>query len=252
MLAFLLLTLSAPVMADDDADRAKELYTNGMVLVKEGRYDEAILAWETAYGMVEKPMLLYNIYLAYESKGELENAKQMLLKYRVFAHADEQEDLRKRLEVLETKLAAVAEVKAEAAAKEEAAAKLAAAEAVAKAAAAPPPVAPQPQEVMQPALPEKSSKAGLVALSVSGASLASAIAGTMMANQALAQRNEACVAFDGNFICDQSGTHGLGGEYGRYKLLAQLSWGAFGATALTGTYLQLSSDGGSLALHWTY
>ena len=65
------------------------------------------------------------------------------------------------------------------------------------------------------------------------------------------KRDEACVELDGMFICDQPGTHELGGSYGGYKLLAQLRWGVFGASALTGTYLQLSSDGGGIAIHWT-
>ena len=73
--ALCLLTLLAAVapeaLAQDATTeaRAKELYENGAALYEEGRYEEAILAWEEAYRLSSRPVLLFNIANAYERLG---------------------------------------------------------------------------------------------------------------------------------------------------------------------------------------
>ena len=52
--------------ANSDEVRAKELYRNGERLYEEGLYEDAVVAWERAYELSERPLLLYNIANALE------------------------------------------------------------------------------------------------------------------------------------------------------------------------------------------
>ena len=51
----LFLSMSIAV-AQDDGQVAKQFYLNGKMLFEEGRYAEAIIAWEKAYEASEKPV----------------------------------------------------------------------------------------------------------------------------------------------------------------------------------------------------
>ncbi|MCK6524312.1 tetratricopeptide repeat protein [Myxococcota bacterium] len=103
---FLLAALAAvapAAHAQDDATeaRAKELYENGAALYEEGRYEEAILAWEEAYRLSSRPVLLFNIANAYERLGRYDEAIDALSRYRAFAKAEERESLDRRMQNLE-------------------------------------------------------------------------------------------------------------------------------------------------------
>ena len=93
-----------PPAATDDQLRAKELYGNGVTLYEEGLYEDAIAAWEQAYALSNKALLLYNIANAYERLGELQRALDSLNRYRAFAPLDEKEALDRRMRNIERRM----------------------------------------------------------------------------------------------------------------------------------------------------
>ena len=90
--------------ADIDA-RARELYDNGAILYDEGRYEDAIVAWEEAYRLSGRPLLLYNIANAQERLGQWRAALDTLNRYRAYARPEERERLDRRIANLERRLA---------------------------------------------------------------------------------------------------------------------------------------------------
>lgn len=108
-MVWLALALSVAVWAqspDNAEQRARELYENGVILYDEGRYEDAIVAWNEAYAMSERPLLLYNIASAQERLGRWQEALDTLNRYRVYAATDERERLDRRIANLERRLAA--------------------------------------------------------------------------------------------------------------------------------------------------
>ncbi|MEZ4323048.1 MAG: hypothetical protein R3F61_36615 [Myxococcota bacterium] len=98
--------LPSPAWAQEEADdRAKQLYENGADLYNEGRYQEAVLAWEEAYRLSDRPKILFNIANAYERMGNIEKALDQLFRYKVYATADQKEQIERRIRMLETRLA---------------------------------------------------------------------------------------------------------------------------------------------------
>jgi tetratricopeptide (TPR) repeat protein len=95
-----------PAPSESDMARAKELFENGQILYQEGRYEQAIQAWEEAYRLSGRAELLYNVSSAYEKAGKYREAIDALNKYRVYAKADERETLDRRIRALEERLAA--------------------------------------------------------------------------------------------------------------------------------------------------
>ncbi len=88
--------------------RARELYENGVILYKEGRYEDAIAAWREAWRLSRRPALLYNIANAQERLGQWKEALETLNRYRAFARASEREALDRRIRNLERRLGASA------------------------------------------------------------------------------------------------------------------------------------------------
>jgi tetratricopeptide (TPR) repeat protein len=98
----LLATASLDARAQEpDDSRAQELYDNGVLLYEEGRYDEAILAWQEAYKISKRPLLFFNMANASERLGEYQEAIDHLNHYRAYAAADEREALDRRIKNLE-------------------------------------------------------------------------------------------------------------------------------------------------------
>lgn len=95
------LAQSAP---DANQERAKELYQNGSLLYEEGRYEDAIVAFQEAYRLSEQPKLLYNIAQAQERLGRYQEALDTLSRYRAYAPAEEREALDRRIRNLERRL----------------------------------------------------------------------------------------------------------------------------------------------------
>jgi tetratricopeptide (TPR) repeat protein len=107
----LLLCLSFPSSADDTGaseQRARELYENGVILYDEGLYEDAIIAWEEAYSLSARPLLLYNIASAQERLGQWQQTLETLNRYRAFATADERARLDRRITNLERRIASEA------------------------------------------------------------------------------------------------------------------------------------------------
>ena len=106
-MAMMLLLAGQTVHADENADalRARQLYENGAILYDEGRYEDAIVAWQEAWILSERPLLLYNIANAQERLGLWREALETLNRYRAFARPEERERLDRRINNLERRLA---------------------------------------------------------------------------------------------------------------------------------------------------
>ena len=87
---------------DQDA-RARELYKNGTVLYKEGSYKEAVLAFQEAYRLSKRHALLYNIAKSQEKMQNFSAAIESLQTYRIYAPNQEQDTLRKHIDILRDK-----------------------------------------------------------------------------------------------------------------------------------------------------
>jgi tetratricopeptide (TPR) repeat protein len=86
-------------------ERAKELYENGRILYEEGRYEEAILAWEEAYSISKRARLQFNLANAHERLGNLKKALDALYAYQAFAKAEERELIERRIRTIEDRMA---------------------------------------------------------------------------------------------------------------------------------------------------
>lgn len=100
---FLVATLLAATPEDDA--RARELYENGARLYEEGLYEEAVAAWEEAWRLSERPLLLFNMANAMERLGRWREAMDLLNRYRAYAPAEEREILDRRIRNIERRLA---------------------------------------------------------------------------------------------------------------------------------------------------
>ena len=111
MIAFLLYLFLwvSPVLAQEPTPnsqdkQAKTLYKNGSRLYDEGRYKEAIQAFQEAYKLSGRHALLYNIAAAQERMGELDQALETLYQYRIYAPEKEQDTLAKRTANLQIRI----------------------------------------------------------------------------------------------------------------------------------------------------
>jgi len=98
------LALPALALAEDSDLRAKELYRNGERLYEEGLYEDAIVAWELAYELSKRPLLLYNMANALERIGLWDEALRRINQYRALAPEDERETLDRRMRAIERRL----------------------------------------------------------------------------------------------------------------------------------------------------
>ncbi len=90
-----------PAASDADKDEAaRKLFELGNNRYKEGRYVEAIEAFEEAYRLSERPELLFNLANANERMGNLKAAIRHLEAYRESAPEDEIQMVDRRLEGL--------------------------------------------------------------------------------------------------------------------------------------------------------
>ncbi|HLK93311.1 MAG TPA: tetratricopeptide repeat protein [Polyangia bacterium] len=69
-----LLTLAAAAARADDADKARELFTQGNTFFDLGQFDKAIDAWQQGYQLKNDPGFLYNIAQAYRTMGDAQKA----------------------------------------------------------------------------------------------------------------------------------------------------------------------------------
>jgi len=64
----------APVARADDAQKARELFTQGNTSFDLGQFDKAIDAWQSGYQLKNDPGFLYNIAQAYRTMGDAQKA----------------------------------------------------------------------------------------------------------------------------------------------------------------------------------
>ncbi|MFW5876117.1 MAG: PEGA domain-containing protein [Myxococcota bacterium] len=67
--------------AQDAAEGAREEFMRGQQAYQQGDYETAIAAWQAAYELDPRPLILYNLSQAYERYGKLSEAVQALEKY---------------------------------------------------------------------------------------------------------------------------------------------------------------------------
>ena len=106
LFAFLLFT--SPALAQSQGEQADQqarvLYKNGTDLFDEGRYADAIAAWEMAYVLSPRPLLLVNMASAFERLGDNVAALDKLYRYKAFAPPDERSTIERRIRSLEARM----------------------------------------------------------------------------------------------------------------------------------------------------
>lgn len=96
--------VSEPLPGPEDT-RARELYDNGVMLYAEGRYEDAVAAWQEAYALSARPLLLYDMANAMERLGRFQEAIDLLGRYRAYAPASERDTLERRIRSIELRAA---------------------------------------------------------------------------------------------------------------------------------------------------
>lgn len=86
--------------ASPDA-RARELYIEGDRHYQEGRYEQAVQAFQESYRLSGRPLLLFNLANAYERLGRYQDALEALRGYAPHAPFGEQAQVRARIASLE-------------------------------------------------------------------------------------------------------------------------------------------------------
>ncbi|MCB9596779.1 MAG: tetratricopeptide repeat protein [Sandaracinaceae bacterium] len=94
-----------PPTPEEDA-RARELFQLGDQLYEHGQYDAAIDAFEEAYRLSHRPLMLFNLANAQERAGYLEAAATSLEGYVDHAPADERVAVANRIAALRERIAA--------------------------------------------------------------------------------------------------------------------------------------------------
>jgi hypothetical protein len=74
MVAIVLVASGATTARADDAQKARELFTQGNTYFDIGQFDKAIDAWQTGYQLKNDPGFLYNIAQAYRTMGDAQKA----------------------------------------------------------------------------------------------------------------------------------------------------------------------------------
>jgi hypothetical protein len=74
MVAIVLVASGATTARADDAQKARELFTQGNTYFDLGQFDKAIDAWQNGYQLKHDPGFLYNIAQAYRTMGDAQKA----------------------------------------------------------------------------------------------------------------------------------------------------------------------------------
>jgi tetratricopeptide (TPR) repeat protein len=166
--------------ANNDA-KARLLFDNGAMLYEEGRYEDATAAWERAYVLSPRPLLMFNIANAQERVGNLDKAHDALNRYRAFAPAEERAVLDRRIRNLENRIAEEERRRV---------APVVTQPVVTETPRTPPPErAPPPAPALEP--PRARWSLGVVPITLYSVGAASAVFGTVFALRAKSARTEA-------------------------------------------------------------
>jgi len=216
--------MAAPPSASTD-EGARELFLHGQTQYQEGRYRDALVAFEVAYRMSKRPAILRSIAYCHEKLGQLDEALVVLHQYRRLAPADKWESIDRAIRRIELQKVSTPVVE-----EEEEEAELEESEVVA---ATPPPVQPPPEPIYE-APPKWKIGAGPIVLYAVGG--VSAVVGGVFAYNASRAREYAamnCSTNDAIFCRDIANTHLK--EDHLFSLLADSGFGLGGAAILGGT-----------------
>ncbi|MEM9068243.1 MAG: tetratricopeptide repeat protein [Myxococcota bacterium] len=157
----------------DEDQRARRLYEVGDDLYSQGRYEEALAAFQEAYELSERPLLLFNIANAQERAGHWEEAVESLRAYLPNADESERSRIESRIESLERRVERLRQQNER-----------------------PDPPPPPPEE--------SRNLAGPVVLGAGGALLVGGVVLAVLARGARDDVDGACVNVDGRQICPDS------------------------------------------------
>lgn len=222
MLSLLLTLLISTAHAEGDDARARELYENGAILYDEGRYEDAVAAWNEAYRISQRPGLLYNIANAEERLGRYKEALDHLNRYRAFAEVSERETLDRRIANLERRLSETPG----------------------------PSGTPAPTPTPTPA-PKKAGVSALP-LVLFGVGGASAITGGVFGGMAGGARKEAaglCVGSGDSMVCTEAAATALATDR-QDSLIADICFGVAIASAAGGVVTMVLPHNTSLGASW--
>jgi tetratricopeptide (TPR) repeat protein len=247
-----------PETSSGEADaRARELFENGRTLYEEGRYEDAIVAWEEAYRLTGRPPLLLNVANARERVGQYQQALEDLNRYRAYARAEERESLERRMRNLELRIEQQRQAPP-------AAVSVPAPEPAAVAPANPPPAAPPSASAGSASvqakptnLPAPSSGVGIPRLAgagLAGLGLAGVVVGSasgLKARAAGAAAADACVTSFDQLLCPDS-VGPLLQQQQRAARMADVAWSLAGLGLVGGGVLLFGPIGeSSTALSWS-
>ena len=109
MIAGLLLSLvlSGPAMAQGSGQqdaRAREMFITGQHLYQDGRYRDALVAFESAYRLSGRANILRSLAYCHENLGEIERALDVLYRYRGLAEDNKVSEIERHIQRLENRL----------------------------------------------------------------------------------------------------------------------------------------------------
>jgi tetratricopeptide (TPR) repeat protein len=205
-------------------DRAREWFVNGQVLYQEGRYRDALVAFEAAYRMSARPTILRSIAYCHEQLEELEQAVDVLYRFRGLAPEERWSEIDRRISRLEVQLEQQSE----------------------EAVLAQPQPQPQPQPQSPPAAVQQSSErmryappkwrmggGPLVLYSVAG--VGAIVGGIFAANAQRARKQTAALCSRGDAIFCRADAAPFINQDWLYSLIADTGFGFAGAGFVGGT-----------------
>jgi len=200
--------------AEDD-ERAREFFISGQALYQEGRYRDALVAFETAYRKSSRPAILRSIAYCHEKLGELDSALAVLRRYRGLAPEEKLPAIDRAIRRIESQLVAAVETELEQAEPEFVE------------------ESPPPQPVYEEPPRWKVGAGPVVLYSLAGAG---AVVGTVFALNASRARLETaalCSQGDAIFCRDTAATY-INQDW-LYSLIADTGFGVAGVAAVGGT-----------------
>jgi len=105
MVAMVLLASAATTARADDAQKARDLFTQGNTFFDLGQFDKAIDAWQSGYQLKNDPGFLYNIAQAYRTMGDAQKAIFFYKRYLSNSpKARNRAEVEQKIEALQTQL----------------------------------------------------------------------------------------------------------------------------------------------------
>ena len=86
-------------------EEAKGWFVNGQLLYKDGRYRDALVAFEAAYRMSGRPNILRSIAYCHENLGQYKDAIHVLYRYRGLADEEKVPEIQQHIRRLQEELA---------------------------------------------------------------------------------------------------------------------------------------------------